>query len=332
MPPTPYTSQTTVEEACTALAEHICGKRVLITGPTPTSIGGATALALAMLPATHHPSLLFLAGRTPATLETITASIAERAPSLRVRPVVLDLASQKSVRRAAEEVLADTGGVDVIINNAGVMACPYATTEEGVELQFGTNHVGHLLLTNLLIREMLERNGNRGKDGEVVRVVNVSSAGHKRGEVRFGDVGFEDGSVYDKWQAYGQSKTANMLFSVALAGKLGGRGVISVSLYPGRVLSGIARHLVLEEFVKAGWKTEDGKVVDDTKLNWRSLSQAAATLIVAGFEPSIAESNGSYLVNNQIADDQAAAYALSRDNAEKLWALTEELVGEKFDL
>ncbi|RAH41390.1 NAD(P)-binding protein [Aspergillus brunneoviolaceus CBS 621.78] len=303
MPKTPYTSQTTAEEACTALAEHIRGKR---------------ALALASLPVTHHPSLLILAGRNPATLETIVASITEKEPSLRVRPVVLDLASQKSVRRAAEEVLADTSGVDVIINNAGVMACPYATTEEGVELQFGTNHVGHFLLTNLLIREMLERNGNRGKDGEVVRVVNVSSAGHKRGEVRFGDVGFENGSVYDKWQAYGQSKTANMLFSVALAGKLGGRGVISLSLYPGS-----------EAF---GWKTEDGKVVDDPKLNWRSLSQAAATLVVAGFEPNIAGDNGSYLVNNHIANDQAAAYALSRGNAEKLWAHTEELVGEEFDL
>ncbi|OJJ99791.1 hypothetical protein ASPACDRAFT_43424 [Aspergillus aculeatus ATCC 16872] len=285
---------------------------VLITGPTPTSIGGATALDLASLPATHHPSPLILAGRNPATLETITASVAERAPALRVRPVVLDLASQESVRRAAAEVLADTSGVGVIINNAGVMACPYATTEEGVELLFGTNHVGHFLLTDLLIRGMLERTGNRGKVGEVVRVVN-------------------DGSVYDKWQAHGQSKTANMLFSVALAEKIGDRRVISFSLYPGRVLSGIVRHLVLEELVKAGWKTEDGRVVDDPKLNWRSLSQAATTLIVAGFEPSIA-ATGSYLVNSQIASDQAAAYALSRDNAEKLWVLTEELVGEKFDL
>ncbi|KAJ5548202.1 short-chain dehydrogenase [Penicillium frequentans] len=245
-------------------------------------------------------------------------------PSARTRLLVCDLSSQESVRKAAEEVNAYPETIDVMINSAGVMATPYSVTKEGLEMQFGTNHIGHFLLTNLILSNMLQQGATN------IRVVNVSSSGHKRGPVRFDDPGFEDGRSYDKWQAYGQSKTANMLFSVSLAEKLGAKGVQSFSLYPGRMVTGIVKHLSMEDWLKAGWKHPDGSMNTDPKLNWTTTRHGAATLIVAAYNPSISDQNGSYMVNSQVNNSEAADYALDSQNAERLWRISEDLVGQKF--
>ncbi|QKX63987.1 uncharacterized protein TRUGW13939_11160 [Talaromyces rugulosus] len=315
---TRYTAQSTSEEVCKDLSGQIQGSRVLITGVTPGSIGGEAALQISR----YSPALLILAGRAIETLRAIEDAIKADTPSANTKLLTLDLSSQESIRKAADEVNALPEQIDILINNAGTMAIPYGVTKEGLELQFGTNHIGHFLFTNLVLSKKDLSCG--------IKVVNVSSLGHKRGPVRFYDYNFQDGKCYDKWQAYGQSKTANMLFSVSLAEKLGDKGVKSFSLYPGRIETGIGRHLKLEEWVKAGWKHEDGSINHDLDLNWRSLSQAAATLIVAAYDPSIEGSNGSYMVNNQVNNGEAADYALDPKNAERLWALSEELVGQKF--
>ncbi|OKL56783.1 hypothetical protein UA08_07814 [Talaromyces atroroseus] len=335
-----YTAESTSEEVCRDLSDKIQGSRVLITGVTPGSIGGEAALQISR----QAPALLVLAGRRIENLRLLEDAIRAGTPGANTRLLLLDLSSQESVRKAAEEVNALPQGIDVLINSAGTMATPYGVTKEGLELQFGTNHIGHFLFTNLILSKRLRHNTTK------MKVVNVSSSGHKRGPVRFEDLGFEDGKCYDKWQAYGQSKTANMLFSVSLAEKLGPRGVKSFSLYPGRIVTGIGRHLSLEDWVKSGWKNKDGEIIHDPKLNWRTLSQGAATLIVAAYDLSIEgkqtpsshsdtsiefngepiESNGSYLVNNQIHDDDAAEYAVDPKNAERLWTVSEELVGQKF--
>jgi NAD(P)-dependent dehydrogenase (short-subunit alcohol dehydrogenase family) len=216
---------------------------VLITGVTRGSIGGEAALQISR----QAPALLILAGRKIENLRAAKDAINAETPDANTRLLLLDLSSQESVRKAAEEVNALPHGIDVIINSAGLMATPYGVTKEGIELQFGTNHVGHFLFTNLVLSKTFEKH-----TATKIKVVNVSSLGHKRGPVRFDDIGFEGGKCYDKWQAYGQSKTANMLFSVSLAEKLGARGVKSFSLYPGRIVTGIGRHLVAEEWVKAG--------------------------------------------------------------------------------
>ncbi|OJJ77392.1 hypothetical protein ASPBRDRAFT_70814 [Aspergillus brasiliensis CBS 101740] len=315
-----FSAQSTSEEVCHVLAEYIRGSRVLITGVTLGSIGGEAALQISR----HAPALLVLAGRDLQNLQATENAIKRETPDANTRLLILDLSSQQSVRKAAAEVNSYPERIDRLINNAGVMAAPYTTTPEGVELQFGINHIGHFLFTNLILGRMMS--------GEsTVRVVNVSSAGHKRGPVRFEDLNFQDGKCYDKWQAYGQSKTANMLFSVSLAEKAGGKGVESFSLYPGRRETGIGRHLKPEEWVNAGWKHEDGRINDDPKLNWRTASQGAATLIVAAYDPSISDKNGSYMVNNQVNNGEAVDYALDPGNAERLWKLSEEIVGQKFE-
>ncbi|CRG82945.1 Retinol dehydrogenase 14 [Talaromyces islandicus] len=315
---TRFTAQSTSEEVCKDLSDQIQGSRVLITGVTPGSIGGEAAMQISR----HSPALLILAGRTIEKLQAIEGAIKAETPGANTRLLTLDLSSQESIRKAAEEVNALPDQVDILINNAGTMATPYGVTKEGLELQFGTNHIGHFLFTNLIL--------SKKELGHQVKVINVSSLGHKRGHVRFDDYNFQDGKCYDKWQAYGQSKTANILFSVSLAKKLGDKGVKSFSLYPGRIETGIGRHLHFEEWVKAGWKHEDGAINYDIDDNWRTLSEAAATLIVAAYDPSIEDSNGSYMVKNQVNNSEAADYAVDPKNAEKLWALSEDLVGQKF--
>ncbi|KAJ5914118.1 short-chain dehydrogenase [Penicillium tannophilum] len=317
---TQFTSASTGEEVCKDLSSQIKASKVLITGVTPGSIGGEAAFQISR----HAPSLLVLAGRNIQNLQELDEKIKSETPNAKTRLLICDLSSQESVRKAAEEVIAYPETIDVMINSAGVMATPYSVTKEGLEMQFGTNHIGHFLLTNLILSNMLQQGATK------IRVVNVSSSGHKRGPVRFDDPGFEEGKSYDKWQAYGQSKTANMLFSVSLAEKLGAKGVQSFSLYPGRMVTGIVKHLSMEDWLKAGWKHPDGSMNTDPKLNWTTTRHGAATLIVAAYNPSISDQNGSYMVNSQVNNNEAADYALDSQKAERLWRISEDLVGQTF--
>lgn len=183
---------------------------------------------------------MILAGRNVSKLQQTQTLIANETPDAKTAVLEIDLGAQQSVRKAAEQINDAHGKIDVLINNAGIMATPFSLSPEGIESQFATNHVGHFLFTNLIMQKLLASDGQ-------ARVVNVSSSGHKRGPVRFEDYNFHNGAVYDKWKAYGQSKTANMLFSVALAEKLGHRGLRSYSLYPGRILTNIAQNITVDE-------------------------------------------------------------------------------------
>ncbi|KAJ5709312.1 hypothetical protein N7493_010646 [Penicillium malachiteum] len=315
-----FTAESTGEQVCQDLSSQIKGSKLLITGVTPGSIGGTAAIHISK----YEPALLVLAGRNMQTLQELDETIKSETPSAPTRLLLLDLSSQESVLKAAKEVNSYPETIDIIINSAGVMASPYTLTKDGLELQFGTNHIGHFLFTNIVLEGFLQRAASS------IRVVNVSSLGHKRGPVRFDDPGFEDGKCYDKWQAYGQSKTANMLYSVSLAEKLGDKGVQSFSLYPGRILTGIVKHLSTEDFLKAGWKHTDGSINNSPSLAWRTPTQGAARLIVSAYDPTIANRNGSYMVNNEVNNSEAAEYALDPQNAERLWSLSEDLVGQKF--
>lgn len=148
---------------------------------------------------------------------------------MKTQSLVLDLGSFASIRTASSTILALDRPVDVVINNAGVMMTPYGKTVDGFETQFGVNHVGHFLFTNLIMPKLLEA---AEKKNEAV-IVNVSSVGHRYSPVRWDDIGFSDGKAYDRIQAYGQSKTANILFSLALKDKLAAKGIRSYSLHPG---------------------------------------------------------------------------------------------------
>lgn len=250
----------------------------MITGVTQGSIGGEVALQLSQF----GPSLLILAGRNASKLQATQQALRFASPSTTTRLLILDLSSQAQIRTAASEVNSYAEPcVDRLINNAAIMAAPYSTTEDGLESQFGTNHIGHFLFTNLIMPKLLAA-------GSQARIVNVSSSGHRREQIRFEDYNFSNGATYDKWRAYGQSKTANMLFTIALAEKLGPMGMLSYSLYPGRVRTNIAQNLTAEEMRKAGWIDDHGNIVPNPALSWKTLAEGAATTIAAAFDPSIA--------------------------------------------
>lgn len=195
---------------------------VAITGASAGSLGAQTALYLA----SGHPGALLFLGRTEAKVTSVVKEISTISPSTIVKFIQIDLSSLSSVRQAASKIASSTPHIDVLINNAGIMGIPqYAKSVDGIEMQFASNHIGHFLLTNLLI-PLIPAGG---------RIVNLSSAGHALGEVRFSDWNFDDGKAYDEWEAYGQSKAANVLFAISLAEKLAKKDVVAFSLHPGNI-------------------------------------------------------------------------------------------------
>jgi len=150
----------------------------------------------------------------------------------------LELGSLANIRAFAERVLAAHPRIDVLINNAGVMACPFAKTADGFELQFGSNHLGHFLATCLLVPAL--------RRGTASRIVSLSSRGHHMSPVVFDDIHFER-RPYDKWQSYGQAKTANVLFAVGLERRLAKLGIHAYAVHPGAIVTELGRHLQPED-------------------------------------------------------------------------------------
>ncbi|EWG50467.1 oxidoreductase [Fusarium verticillioides 7600] len=325
----PHSAATTTNDLVNEYADIIKGKTILTTGVTPNSLGATFILETA----SKSPSLLILAGRNASKLQEMSEAITKTNPSIKTRSLVVDLGSLASVRKAAEEVngWSDVPSIDVVVNNAGVMAIPYTKSVDGYEMQFAICHLGHFLLTNLIMDKILA--------SESPRVVNISSNGHSLGPIRFADPHFSDGELYDQWTAYGQSKTGNMLFSMSLAQKLGSRGLQSYSVHPGLILStGLGTHLDfasmdadLGTFIKS--HRERGNSEGWTAIPPVPVEVGAATHAFAAFDPNIKASNGAYLLEARVADpfvDTVKAWARDAIEAEKLWRLSEDLVGQKF--
>ncbi|WP_405513838.1 SDR family NAD(P)-dependent oxidoreductase [Streptomyces canus] len=234
----------------------------------------------------------------------------------------LDLGDLESVRAFAERFLESGRTVDFVIDNAGIMACPETRVGPGWEAQFATNHLGHFALVNRLW-PAIEPGG--------ARVVSVSSRAHHFSGMRWDDVHWRTG--YDKWQAYGQAKTANVLFAVHLD-KLGAdRGVRAFSLHPGGILTPLQRHLPKSEMVERGWIDEQGNVLNPS--GFKSPEQGAATQVWAATSPQLAGMGGVYLEDCDIAEpavdgDESGgvrAWATDPEQAERLWTLSAELTG-----
>lgn len=177
-----YQFETTGAEVAADCAVSIKDKVVLITGVSPSGLGAAFALTIAK----HAPRLLILAGRSISNAEKTAADIAAVAPSVSTRILKLDLSSQRQVREAAREVNDYQEQIDVLMNNSGIMAVPFELTEDGIESQFGTNHIGHFLFTNLILNKLAS-----SADGkQAARIVNVSSSGYRLSPIRFEDWNF----------------------------------------------------------------------------------------------------------------------------------------------
>lgn len=251
-----------------------------------------------------------------------------------VSVAALDLADQASVKEFAAGFLASgflgagfpgTGrGLDILINNAAIMASPEHRIGPGWESQFATNHLGHFALTNLLWPALSAGGG--------ARVVSLSSTGHKLSHIRFHDINFDAG--YDKWRAYGQAKTANALFAVQLDALGRDFGVRAFAVHPGGIMTELQRHLPREEMIAAGWMDEQGNV----DARFKSPSQGAATSVWAATSPELEGKGGVYCEDCDIAEPTVPgspearirgvdAHAVDQADAARLWTLSAEMTG-----
>ncbi|KAB2375098.1 SDR family NAD(P)-dependent oxidoreductase [Actinomadura montaniterrae] len=242
----------------------------------------------------------------------------------------LDLGDLESVRGFADRFLASGRGIDMIIGNAAVMACPETRVGPGWEAQFATNHLGHFALVNRLWPAV--RPG--------ARVVAVSSQGHHFSRMRWDDPHFARG--YDRWEAYGQAKTANVLFAVHLDA-LAKDSVRAFSLHPGSILTPLQRHIPKEDKIAYGWIDEDGNEIAQ---GFKTPEQGAATAVWAATSPRLDGMGGVYCMDCDIAEPTPAGvpevrgrkagapapvgvrpYATDPDEAARLWAYSAELTG-----
>lgn len=232
----------------------------------------------------------------------------------------LDLGDLESVRAFADRFLASGRTIDIMINSAAVMACPETRVGPGWEAQFATNHLGHFALVNRLWPAVAPG----------ARIISVSSAGHRNSAIRWDDLQFEQG--YEKWQAYGQAKTANALFAVRLDALAQEKGVRAFSLHPGGILTPLQRHLPKEEQIALGWIDEDGNLLNHS---FKTPEQGAATQVWAATSPQLAGKGGVYCEDCDIAEPAAEgefkggvrAYATDPEQAARLWTLSAELTG-----
>lgn len=295
----------------------LAGRTALVTGAT-AGLGLETARALASAGA--H---VLLTGRDRVRLDSALATIRAAVPHAALVGVTLDLADLGSVRAAAAHVRATAERLDLLVNNAGVMFTPLTRTADGFELQLGTNHLGHHLLTRLL--EPLLAPGPHGP----ARVVALSSAGHRLANVDLDDPHWER-RPYDKFAAYGAAKTANVLFAVELDRRLRTRGVRAYAVHPGTVDTELARHMDADDFRQmaglAAATAADRPNRRAARLRPTDVAHGAATQVWACVADELGEVGGAYLADCAVSDE-VAPYAVDPDRAARLWRLSDELTG-----
>jgi NAD(P)-dependent dehydrogenase (short-subunit alcohol dehydrogenase family) len=297
----------------------LTGKLAVVTGAS-SGLGVETVRALSAAGAE-----VLLVARDREKLQAVAQDLLTLQPGALLHTQCMDLADLDSVRAAVAQIRQSYPRIHMLINNAGVMACPLARTAQGFEMQFGTNHMGHFLFTCLLAPALLA--------GAPGRVVNLSSGGHKFANFNFDDPAYFDRD-YDKWQAYGESKTANILFTVALDKRLRARGVRAFAVHPGVIMTRLSRHMQQADFESLMSRTPPGE-----ELVFKSVEQGAATTVWAATAAELEGKGGIYLENCQIAQPAVPgsnsgieSYALDAAAAERLWSLSEELAEQSLEI
>jgi len=309
----PFGATSTTDDVLAGL--DLSGMRILVTGAS-AGLGVETARALSA-----HGAKVIGTARDVAK--------GRRAMGDGIDLIELDLANLASVRARADELLARGDAFDLIIANAGVMATPFGKTVDGFETQFGTNHLGHFVLINRLAPLL--------KAGS--RVVMLSSAGHRYGDVDLDDPGFER-TEYTPFVAYGRSKTANILFAVEFDRRHKKHGVRAAAVHPGVIRTELTRHMedgAVERMIEQ--MNQTARANGQSEVLWKSTPQGAATSLWAGVRADADVVGGRYCEDCRIAEpvpnDPAIrhgvrAYATDAGRAKALWSKSEEMVGESF--
>ncbi|KAI8629462.1 putative retinol dehydrogenase 12 [Xylariaceae sp. FL1651] len=314
-------------------AGQVKGRNFLLTGPTPGGVGAETAISLAA----ESPAMIILVGRSQAKAQATIDAIKNANANIKVKFFEVELSSLKRVRAAAQAILDDReiSKIDVIINNAAVMATPQTLTEDKLDFQLAINHLSHFVLTNTIMPKILAA-------APGARIVSVSSSAHRYTGVRFDDPNFTQPGSYSEFASYGQAKTANILYAVALNQRLASRGAHAYSPTPGSVSTGLQSYVkaldgekAMKMFDDASWKVNGMSIADSGDLSsTKTLQQGSASFVRAALDPDLVKEEGVFLDDaNLITDPKIVkTWATDPDLAEKCWKLSEELVGEKFDI
>ncbi|KAJ6007416.1 hypothetical protein N7540_011392 [Penicillium herquei] len=338
-------------------SDKVRGKTILITGVNLGGIGFSTAQAFA----SQTPAHLIITGRSLSKIEECMHSLRVQFPGIDCRGLQIDLSSQESVRQAADHLMSwtDIPSIDIVINNAGIMAIQERTlSSDGIELHFATNHIGHWLFTCLIMAKLI-KSASAHPEG-TTRIVNVTSASPTVSGMRWSDMNFDvknkdlpeeerpipewfqlwgytdlENQSYNPLDGYNRSKVANVLSGIGFNQHLFEKyGIFSSSVHPGVIVTTeLGRNFPSETIAAVQALVEKGL------FDFKTAGAGAATTVVAALDPALAKGVGdskngsmnwgSYLMDCQISD-QASPLAVSSDEAEKLWELSEKLVGESF--
>lgn len=292
----------------------LSGKTAIVTGGY-SGIGLETVRALASAGAS-----VTVPARRPDTAKDALAGIGG------VTVAAMDLSDLASVRRFSADFVSAHPKLHLLINNAGIMACPLTRIGPGWESQFGTNHLGHMALYQGLLPSLRAAGG--------ARVVALSSTGHVISGVNWDDPNYTS-RPYEKWEAYGQSKSSNALFALGVDLKERGNGIRAFSVHPGGIFTNLQRHLPDEEMVALGWKNADGTLPERIKAMFKSPEQGASTTVWAATSPKLDGRGGVYCEDCDIARaatpesqrwEHARAWISDDAHAERLWGLSETLL------
>jgi len=281
-----FNAETTADEVIQGV--DLSGKTVIVTGAN-SGIGFEAARALASAGAE-----LIVTARDRAKVEDTVARLREIVPRSNVQGVEMELSSLASVRAAADQIRQLAPAVHILINNAGIMFSPFERTKDGFESQFGVNHLGHFVLTGRLLPNLIA--------GAPARVINVSSSAHMFSDILWDDVNWER-TPYNKFIAYAQAKTANVLFSVELNRRLAGRGVRAFSLHPGGIPTNLLRFMGPDDFSGVGeaYKTIATGEPNTYQMPMKTIPQGAATTVWAAVARELSDKGGQFLSDCQIA-------------------------------
>ena len=298
--------------------KDLSGKIAIVTGGY-SGIGLETTRALVAIGA----KVIIPAKRTEVAVQNLEGIVSKE------NIVEMDLGNLNSVRKFTEDFKESFGKLDLLINNAGIMACPETRIGNGWESQFAVNHIGHFLLTKELMDTMAENDG--------ARFVSLSSSAHSLTGILWDDIHFRNNS-YDKWMAYGQSKTASSLIAIEFHRRMVDKGVSGFSVHPGGILTPLQRHLQKEEMVALGWMDEDGSPSEMAKNFFKTTSQGASTSLWCATSPSLNGIGGVFCEDCDIAKRKnevdeslqryfgVADWAVDTEEASKLWDVTEKML------
>lgn len=324
-----FDKDTTSDEVLEGI--DLSGRRIVITG-TSSGLGLETVRAMA-----SKGAAITMLARNFEKNEAAARTVREQVPGADLETREIDLTSFENVRACAEGILEAHDKIDVLINNARVMVCPYSTNADGFENQLVSNHLGHFLLSLLLAPALIRAAPSR--------LIELSSGAHGMSGFDFDDPNFER-REYNPWSAYGQSKTANALFALEFDRRLSGRGVSAYSVHPGVIMTELGRHMTpetmqqMQDQVRAQAEAY-GETLPDAppEMTFKSVEAGAATQCWAATAPELDGHGGKYLADCQVATiggdiaaNGVAPHAQDPEAARKLWALSEAWVGQKLEV